>query len=55
MSSKNVLKFVWQVEREKILQGFITNLENEDADDIFERSDGELENGGGGSEENVDI
>ena len=55
MSSKNILKFVWQVEREKILQGFITNLENEDADDIFERSDGELENGGGGSEENVDI
>ena len=55
MSSKNILKFVWQVEREKILQGFIANIKNKDAENIFERSDGELENGGGGSEENVDI
>ena len=32
-------KFVSQREREKILQSFIENLENDDDGDIFERTD----------------
>lgn len=56
MPPKKKATFVLQREREEILHDFRDNLRNEDDyDDILERSNSELEDGDENSYENVDI
>ena len=56
MPPKKKATFVFQREREEILHDFRDNLRNEDDyDNILERSNSELEDGDENSYENVDI
>ena len=56
MPPKKKATFVLQREREEILHDFRANLRNEDDyDNILERSNSELEDGDENSYENVDI
>lgn len=56
MLPKKKATFVLQREREEILHDFRDNLRNEDDyDNILERSNSELEDGDENSYENVDI